>query len=133
MTSMIGRPTADIAAAVRAGEIEPRDVARQYLDRIADLDPALTAFRVVRTTDQILAEADAVAARPDRADLPLAGVPVAIKDNVEVAGEQMRNGSAASPETPNPVDHPVVARLRAAGAVVVGLTNVPELCLVPMC
>jgi amidase len=129
---MIGRPAADIAAAVRAGEIEPRDVARQYLDRIAELDPALSAFRVVRT-DQVLAEADAVAARPDRADLPLAGVPVAIKDNIEVAGEQMRNGSAASPEAPNPVDHPVVARLRAAGAVVIGLTNVPELCLVPMC
>lgn len=132
MTSMIGRPAADIAAAVRAGEIEPRDVARQYLDRIAELDPALSAFRVVRT-DQVLAEADAVAARPDRADLPLAGVPVAIKDNIEVAGEQMRNGSAASPEAPSPADHPVVARLRAAGAVVVGLTNVPELCLVPMC
>jgi len=132
MTSTIGRTAADIAEAVRAGEIEPRDVVRQYLDRIAELDPALGAFRRVRT-EKVLAEADAVGKRVDRSRLPLAGVPVAVKDNVEVAGEQTRNGSAGTAETANPADHPVVARLRAAGAVVIGLTNVPELCLVPMC
>jgi len=123
---------AEIAEQVRTGAVEPREVVRRYLDRIGDLDPRLGAFRTVRA-ERALAEADAVAARSDLATLPLAGVPVAIKDNVEVAGEQMRNGSAGSSETINSADHPVVARLRAAGAVVVGLTNVPELCLVPVC
>ena len=130
--AIVGSTAAEISEQVRTGRIEPREVIQQYLDRIAELDPALGAFRVVRTA-QALAEADQVAARADRATLPLAGVPVAIKDNIEVAGEQTRQGSAATDETANPADHPVVARLRAAGAVVVGLTNVPELCLVPMC
>src|SRR5439155_1428296 len=58
-------------------------------------------------------------------------VPIAIKDNIPVAGEPMRSGSLATPEDPQPADHPVVARLRAAGAVVVGLTNLPELGIYP--
>jgi amidase len=62
----------------------------------------------------------------DRPRLPLAGVPIAIKDNVPVAGEPMRHGSAVTPDTPQEEDHPVVERLRAAGAVVVGLTTLPE-------
>jgi len=70
-----------------------------------------------------------VARRADLAQLPLAGVPIAIKDNVPVAGEPMRNGSPLSPDEPQPADHPVVARLKAAGAIVVGMTRVPELCV----
>ncbi|HET9171394.1 MAG TPA: amidase family protein [Actinospica sp.] len=120
-----------IASAVRAGEVRPLDVVREYLERITRLDPEIGAFRTVRA-DRALAEATGLGAREDLAELPLAGVPVAIKDNIEVAGEQMRNGSAGTDEAPSPRDHPVTERLRAAGAVVVGLTNVPELCLPPM-
>lgn len=79
--------------------------------------------------DAALREADEVDARTDRAELPMAGVPVAIKDNVAVAGEPMRLGSACTPDTPQPRDHEIVRRLRAAGAVVVGITRVPELCV----
>lgn len=127
----IGRSAQQIADAVRRGEVEPRRVVQQHLDRIERLNPQLGAFRKVRH-EEALAEADALAARPDLSELPLAGVPIAIKDNVAVTGEQTRNGSSASPEAVNESDHPVVARLRAAGAIVVGLTNVPELCLMPM-
>lgn len=130
-TTWIGKSAAQIAEAVRAGHAGPREVVAEHLERIARLDPRLTAFRRVRH-DEALAEADRVGARADLAGLPLAGVPVAVKDNVEVAGEQKRNGTVAGPAEPNPVDHPVVERLRAAGAVVVGVTNVPELCLFPM-
>ncbi|HEU5354327.1 MAG TPA: amidase family protein [Actinocrinis sp.] len=129
--SWIGRSAQQIADAVRRGDAEPRRVVQQHLERIERLNPQLGAFRRIRH-EEALAEADAVAARPDLGQLPLAGVPVAVKDNVAVAGEQTRNGSAASPEAANESDHPVVARLRAAGAIVVGLTNVPELCLTPM-
>ena len=59
----------------------------------------------------------------------LAGVPVAMKDNIAVAGEPLRNGSLATPSGPATADHPVVARLRAAGAIIVGITAVPELCI----
>src|SRR6185437_4573588 len=129
--SWIGRSAQQIADAVRRGDAQPRWVVQQHLERIERLNPQLGAFRKIRH-EEALAEADALAARSDLGRLPLAGVPVAVKDNVAVAGEQTRNGSAASSEAVNDSDHQVVARLRAAGAIVVGLTNVPELCLTPM-
>jgi amidase len=104
------------------------EVVRAHLAHLADVEPRLGAFRVVRTA-AALAEAAAVDASPRRADLPLAGVPIAVKDNVAVAGVAATDGSLAHTPVPATVDHPVVARLRAAGAVVVGITRVPELCL----
>src|ERR1700712_4915931 len=109
----------EIAAAVRSGTRSARDVTQQALDRITEHDGAIGAFRVLRR-EQALAEALAVDALPDRSELPLAGVPVAIKDNVPVTGESMRNGSAGSDPAVRGTDHEVVRRLRAAGAVVIG-------------
>ena len=86
------------------------------------------AYQVVRS-EKALTEAAAVDARPDRDRLRLAGVPVAVKDNVAVTGEPMRVGSAGSDPAPQAQDHEVVRRLREAGAVVVGITRVPELCI----
>ncbi len=119
---------ADTAAAVRAGQRTAREHVQDALDRITATDPAIGAFQVVRA-DAALAEGDAIDARPDRDALPLAGVPIAVKDNVPVAGEPMRSGSLATDPSPQPADHEVVRRLRAAGAVVVGLTRTPELCV----
>jgi amidase len=130
MADWVGRTATQIAAAVRAGEASARAVVAEHLDRIDELNPQLSAFVRVRA-DAALAEADGIDGRADRASLPLAGVPVAVKDNIPVAGEPMRVGSAATPDTPQEADHPAVARLRAAGAVVVGLTNLPELSLYP--
>lgn len=131
MDTWIGRSAEQIADAVRRGEVAPRVVVQEHLDRIEQLNPQLNAFRRVRH-EEALAEVDKLAVRSDLGELPLAGVPVAVKDNVPVAGEQTRRGSAAGPATVNAADHPAVARLRAAGAIVVGLTNVPELCLIGM-
>ncbi|OXS35338.1 amidase [Streptomyces sp. XY006] len=128
MTSWAGRTAAEISAAVREKRVTPREVVAEHLERIRRLDGRLGAFRLVRA-ERALAEADEVAARGDLAELPLAGVPVAVKDNLAVRGESRRVGSAATPDTPAARDHVTVARLRAAGAVVVGLTNVPELCV----
>ncbi|QKW30454.1 amidase [Streptomyces seoulensis] len=128
MTRWAGRSAAEIAAAVRERRAAPRAVVAEHLARIERLDGRIGAFRTVRA-EAALAEADEVAARPDLGELPLAGVPVAVKDNLAVRGEATRVGSAATPDTPAAQDHVTVARLRAAGAVVVGLTNVPELCV----
>ncbi|MGW5468855.1 amidase [Streptomyces chartreusis] len=128
MTSWVGRTATEIAAAVREKRATPREVVAEHLARIERLDGGIGAFRVVRA-EAALAEADEVASRGDLAELPLAGVPVAVKDNLAVRGESKRVGSAATPDTPADEDHVTVARLRAAGAVVVGLTNVPELCV----
>ncbi|MFJ9563761.1 amidase [Streptomyces fuscichromogenes] len=128
MTNWAGRTATEIAAAVREKRVTPREVVAGHLERIARLDGRIGAFRTVRA-DAALAEADEVAARADLAGLPLAGVPLAVKDNLPVRGEAHLDGSAAMPDTPADADHVTVARLRAAGAVVVGLTNVPELCV----
>ncbi|HET9380493.1 MAG TPA: amidase [Streptomyces sp.] len=128
MTAWAGRTAAEIAAAVREKRATPREVVAAHLARIERLDGRIGAFRLVRA-EAALAEAEEVAARGDLDRLPLAGVPVAVKDNLAVRGESLRAGSAATPDTPAARDHVTVARLRAAGAVVVGLTNVPELCV----
>lgn len=118
----------DIAAAVRAGARTAVDVAREHLGRIAVQDRALNAFQHVRERDA-LADAAAVDARADRATLPLAGVPVVVKDNMSVAGLPLRHGSAATGAGPAPRDDEIVRRLRAAGAVVLGTTRMPELAI----
>ena len=117
-----------ISAAVRSGTVTAAAAVEESIRRIGERDSAVRAFVRVRA-DRARAEAVSLDARADLSDLPLAGVPVAIKDNVAVAGEPLRNGSLATPPTPSAADHPVVARLRAAGAVVVGITAVPELCI----
>ena len=126
--SWVGRSAVDIAEAVRKGTTTATAVIDEHLAAIAARDGRIGAFRRVRA-EEARADAEAVQARPDLADLPLAGVPVAIKDNVPIAGEATRYGSAATSDAPADADHPVVARLRAAGAVIVGITNVPECCL----
>jgi amidase len=127
-TAVVGLPATEIAARVQSGELSAVDVVRAHLEHIAAVDARVGAFRVVRRSAALI-EAAAVDAAPDRGSLPLAGVPIAIKDNVAVAGEICTDGSAAAPQVPQVADHPVVARLRAAGAVVVGITRAPELCL----
>jgi amidase len=125
---LVGLPATELAALVRSGGVSAVEVVRAHLAHLDAVEPRIGAFRVVRR-EAALAEAAAVDASPDRARLPLAGVPVAVKDNVAVAGEVATDGSSAGAPEPATEDHPVVARLRAAGAVVVGITRVPELCL----
>ncbi|MGN9841420.1 amidase [Nonomuraea sp. H19] len=120
-----GRTAIEIAAAVRHGDVSATTVVEEHLHVISARDPQIGAFRLVR--QQAVEEAQALGKRRDLAELPLAGVPVAVKDNLEVAGEAMRGGSAGTADVPAPEDHETVARLRAAGAVIVGLTNLPEL------
>ena len=113
-----------LAAKVRSGEIAPRELVELCLRRIEALDPKLNAFRVIRA-DQALAEADQV----DRSG-PLAGVPIAVKDDIEVAGEVASRGTR-SVAPPAAADAEPIRRLRAAGAIPIGITNVPELMIFP--
>ena len=116
----------EIAERVRAGTTTAVEVARAHLARVAARVGELGAFDAV-DAERVLAEAAGVAARPDRVALPLAGVPVAVKDNVPVSGHPTRHGSAATSTAPARRDDELVKRLRRAGAVVVGKTRMPEL------
>lgn len=115
----------EVAAAVRDGAADPARIVADALERIRSADPAIGAFGVVRG-EQGIAEAHAVTEHADLDALPLAGVPIAVKNTIDVAGEVTRRGSAASADRPATSDHPVVRRLRAAGAVIVGLTELCE-------
>lgn len=125
-SSLVGATAAVIAAAVRDGQVAAADVTEAHLARIDALDARVGAFtRVLH--ERAREDAAAVDARADRDELPLAGVPVAIKDNTAVRGQPVGNGSRALPTHPARSDDELVARLVAAGAVVVGLTRCPEL------
>jgi amidase len=114
------------AALVRAGEVSSRELVELYLERIARLDPELNAYRVV-LGERATADADQADSRRAAGDeRPLLGVPIAIKDNVDVAGEVTGHGTAAH-GPPAARDSELVSRLRAAGCVVLGKTNLPEL------
>ena len=114
------------AEMVAAGDVSPRDLVEAALERIAQLNPRLNAFRVV-FAEQARADADALGEPDGR---PLFGVPVAIKDDQDVAGEPTNFGTSLV-MPPAGGDSEIVRRLREAGAIVIGKTNVPELTIWP--
>jgi amidase len=118
------------AEMIRRREISARELTELYLDRIAMLDPQLNAYRLV-FAERALAEAGQADGRARAGDTrPLLGVPFAIKDDLDVAGEVTAWGSDAH-DGPAAADAEVVRRLRTAGAVILGKTHVPELTITP--
>src|SRR5215813_8293605 len=118
---------AEIAARVRRRELSPFEVARAIVER-ADAHRSLNAFITLRP-EAVLREArhleDRVQAGEDLG--PLAGVPVAVKDLMHVKGYPMTCGTKALPGDESSSDAQAVAKLRAAGALIVGTTNLHEL------
>lgn len=109
-----------------AGTTSSRALVERSLARIEATQPVLNAFRLVRA-EAALAEADAADRRLAAGErLPLLGVPVAVKDDMDVAGEPTAFGCAGD-FPPQARDAEAVRRLRAAGAVIVGKTNTCEL------
>ncbi|MFU8849620.1 amidase [Micromonospora sp. SL1-18] len=125
-TTWVGATAKQIARGVRRGDVSATQVVADHLDHIAHADVELAAFRTVRGGAAIT-EAEKVDEQEDLANLPLAGVPVAVKENTPVAGLPTWNGSAAVRTPVAEADHEVVRRLRGAGAVILGVTRMPEL------
>ncbi|HEV2727906.1 MAG TPA: amidase [Solirubrobacterales bacterium] len=116
------------AEMVRAGEVSPTELVKLSLDRIARFDSELNAFRKV-FAEKALLEAEQAEARVKAGEeRPLLGVPIAIKDEVDVAGEVNTHGTDGFSE-PAKADSEVVRRLREAGAIIVGLTLLPEMAI----
>ena len=116
-----------VAAAVAAGERTARSVVEDCLDRIAERDGEIGAFNLV-LADEALADADRIDAAVARGESagPLAGVPVALKDNLCTRGIPTTCSSRMLEGWRPPYSATVVERLRAAGAVIVGKTNLDE-------
>jgi amidase len=127
VTELLRRPAVQLAASVRAGEISPRELVDASLDAIERLNPRINAFTFV-DPDGARAAADAIEPGDPR---PFAGVPIAIKDNRAVAGMPITMGSDLWVDVVSRVDAFCVARLRAAGFVIVGKTNMPENGILP--
>ncbi len=124
---VVDRGVRAIAQEVRAGNVSAEEVARACLERISRLDGPIHAFLAV-DEDGAIAAARAVDARRARGEAmgPLAGVPVAIKDAISTRGLATTAGSRVLEGYVPPYDATVVARLRSAGAVIVGKTNLDE-------
>lgn len=124
--STVGLRATEIAELVRSGRLKPTEVVADHLRQVDRLEPTLHALLSQRP-ERATAEAAELEKRKDLKELPLAGVPVTIKDSVDVAGEPTRVGSLATSEAPRQNDDELVRRLRQAGCVVIGKTNQPEL------
>ena len=113
---------------LRAGTTSAVAVTTAALERVRGLDGDLNAFTVLleERALSVAVAADALLARGSR--LPLLGVPVSVKDHIWMTGTPATNGSLALRDFVPPEDNVAVARLRAAGAVIVGKTNNPEFC-----
>jgi len=121
-----------LARLIRTGAVSARAVCEAHLARIREVNPGLNAV-VADRAQEALREADAadqaVRTRPERELPPLHGVPCTVKESFAVRGMPNTSGLLARKDVVAQEDAPTVARLRAAGALVLGVTNVSELCL----
>jgi amidase len=116
----------DLAAAIRAGRITSEQAVSAYLDHIDLVNPRLNAVVQLRR-DAALADARAADRVPHERRGALHGVPITIKDSLDVAGIVSTGGTQGRAHYVPPRDATAVARLRAAGAIVMGKTNTPDL------
>lgn len=125
VTGFIAGGLGDQARALAAGEVSSRELVERALGRIEATQPLLNAFRRVRA-EAAAEEAEAADLRLAAGErLPLLGVPVAVKDDMDMAGWPTAFGSGGD-FPPRAADSEAVRRLQAAGAVIVGKTNTPE-------
>jgi len=121
-------PLVALAAGLRRGALSSEGVTRAYLDRIDAVNPALNAVVRLRR-EEALEEARAADRAPKEGRGPLHGVPVTIKDSFDTAGIVTTGGTKGRASFVPTDDATVVKRLRAAGAIVMGKTNTPDLTL----
>ena len=127
MHELLSESATGIARAIRNREVSSEEMARAALERIDEVNPMLNAV-VALAADRALAEARRLDAESARGEWrgPLHGVPITLKDSHNTEGIVTTGGTTGrSGKTPE-ADSPPVARLRAAGAVVLGKTNTPE-------
>lgn len=126
------RGVARLGEELRRGQLSPSELLSHCLERIDRLDPELNSFVVV-LAEPARAQASRSEARLGAGEGgPLEGVPIAIKDNRQLAGVPVTQGSFSVPSGPVPLDSEVVGRLRRAGAVLIGKTTLPEFAAIPV-
>jgi amidase len=126
---LLTRPVAELAALVREGEVSARELVEASLARIDELDPRVGAF-VTLDAERALATADGIGPGDQR---PYAGVPIAVKDiGTPVEGLRLTMGTQLAGDYVPDHDAYLVRRLKEAGFVIVGITNTPEVGILPV-
>ena len=122
------KSASELASAIRSKQLSSKSIVEAHLEQIAKVNPKLNAV-VQLTADSARKEADEADAALARGDIkgPLHGVPVTIKDTLETTGVICTGGTKGRANYVPKADATAVARLRAAGAIILGKTNVPEL------
>ena len=129
-SDLVFAPAAELAAKIRARQLSAVTLVRAYLDRIDRLDGTLHAYITV-CRDQALADAERAEQAVTRGARlgPLHGVPFAAKDQLDAAGLRTTAGSRLLADNVAAADAPVIARLRRAGAILLGKLNLTEFAL----
>jgi amidase len=129
MKGLITQPLGTIAQLIREREVSPVEVAEAHLERISRLNPALNA--IVTLAPDVMERARNAEAALMRGETisALHGIPVTIKDTIETAGLRTTSGSVIRRDYIPQSDAPAVARLRAAGAIILGKTNAAEMAM----
>src|SRR5206468_11671286 len=118
----------ELATMIAKGEVSSVEVVTAHLDRIEKVNGAVNAITRVLTDDALQAAKDADRVVADGGTLgALHGVPFTVKENIDVAGSATTQGLPALAGAIAPIDAPVVARLRGAGAIPIARTNLPDL------
>ncbi len=127
MSELWRKSAVELAAMIRGQQVSSREVIQAHLDRVDTVNPHLNAL-VRLLPEQALAAADAAdRAVADGSDLgALHGVPCTVKENIDLAGTPTTQAVPALAQAIAPVDAPQVERLRAAGAIPIGRTNLPD-------
>jgi amidase len=117
----------ELAEAIRSGQVSSREVVEAHLRRIEQVNPAVNAVPVVLGDRALEAANEADRAAAGGGDLPpLHGVPFTVKGNIDLAGTPTTHGITALAAAYPAIDAPAVERMRAAGAIPIGHTNLPD-------
>ena len=120
------RGAGELAALIRDKQVSSVEVVQAHLDRIEAVNGPVNAVTVTLADEALAAARDADSRPPSG---PLHGVPFTIKENLDVVGSATTNGVPAFVDALPPLDAPVVERMKAAGAIPLARTNLPEMAL----
>ncbi len=127
VTELWGMSATELAEAIRSGQASSREVIEAHLRRIEEVNPAVNAVPVVLGEQAVEAAVVADRAAASGGELPpLHGVPFTVKGNIDLAGTPTTHGIKALAATYPAMDAPAVGRMRTAGAIPIGHTNLPD-------
>ena len=128
MTEIWKMGAMDIADAIRTKKVSCREVIQAHLDRIEDVNPSINAVTVLLAESALEAADEADKKLFEGKDIgPLHGVPMTVKENIDLTGSATTNGIVLFKDAYPPSDAPHIAQLKAAGVIPIGRTNTPDL------